>query len=108
MKQTLPQFAYILPHCTEVRFANFLSSGFITPIVVNPPERKLANCTSVRSAAHNFTVCIANFKLYAPQGSHSRQAHRAVVRQMQNHHGASVTLQVQFKVKISHGYKCLI
>jgi hypothetical protein len=30
-----------------VRFASFLSSGFITPIVVNPPERKLAKRTSV-------------------------------------------------------------
>ena len=28
--------------CTEVRFASFPSSGFITAIVVNPPERKLA------------------------------------------------------------------
>ena len=33
--------------CTEVRFANFLSSGFITDKVVNPPERKLAERTSV-------------------------------------------------------------
>ena len=34
-------------HCTEVRFASFLSSGFITAIVVNPPEKKLAKRTSV-------------------------------------------------------------
>ena len=27
---------------TEVRFARFLSDGFITAIVVNPPGRKLA------------------------------------------------------------------
>ena len=33
--------------CTEVRFVSFLSGGFITAIVVNPPERKLAKCTSV-------------------------------------------------------------
>ena len=32
---------------TEVRFASFLSGGFITTIVVNPPERKLAKRTSV-------------------------------------------------------------
>ena len=32
---------------TEVRFASFLSGGFITAIVVNQPERKLAKCTSV-------------------------------------------------------------
>ena len=34
-------------HCTEVHFASFLSGGFITAIVVNPPERKLAKRTSV-------------------------------------------------------------
>ena len=33
---------------TEVRFASFLSGRFITAIVVNPPERKLANRTSVQ------------------------------------------------------------
>jgi uncharacterized membrane protein len=30
--------------CTEVRFANFLSGGFITAIVVNPAERKMHLC----------------------------------------------------------------
>ena len=34
-------------HCTEVRFASLLSGGFITAIVVNPPEMKLAKRTSV-------------------------------------------------------------
>ena len=34
-------------HRTEVRFTSFLSGGFITAIVVNPPERKLAKRTSV-------------------------------------------------------------
>ena len=33
--------------CTVVRFASFLSGGFITAIVVNRPERKLAKRTSV-------------------------------------------------------------
>ena len=33
--------------CTEVHFVSFLSGGFITAIVVNPPERKLAKRTSV-------------------------------------------------------------
>ena len=33
---------------TEVRFTSFLSGGFITAIVVNPPERKLAKRTSVQ------------------------------------------------------------
>ena len=34
-------------HCTEVRFASFLSSIFTTMSVINPPERKLAKCISV-------------------------------------------------------------
>ena len=29
--------------CTEVRFDSFLSGGFTTMAVINPPERKLAN-----------------------------------------------------------------
>ena len=33
---------YDFVHCTEVHFANFLSGGFITATLVNPPERKLA------------------------------------------------------------------
>ena len=37
----------IWKHCTEVRLAGFLSGGFITAIIVNPPERKLAKRTSV-------------------------------------------------------------
>ena len=38
-------------HNTEMRFASFLSGGFITAIVVNPPERKLAKRTSVHKDA---------------------------------------------------------
>ena len=34
--------------CTEVHFASFFSSVFITAIVVNPPERKLAKRISVQ------------------------------------------------------------
>ena len=34
-------------HCTEMGFASFLSGRFITAIVVNPPEMKLAKRTSV-------------------------------------------------------------
>ena len=34
--------------CTVVCFDSFLSSGFITAIVVNPPERKLAKRTPVQ------------------------------------------------------------
>ena len=35
-------------HCTEVRFANFFSGVFITVIVVNPLEKKLAKRTCVQ------------------------------------------------------------
>ena len=37
---------------TGVRFAIFLSGAFITAIVVIPPERKLAKCTSVHWGDH--------------------------------------------------------
>ena len=36
------------PQCTEVRFTSLLSGGFITAILVNPPERNLAKRTSVQ------------------------------------------------------------
>ena len=36
------EFLFIPKHCTEVRFASFLSGGFTTMAVKNPPERKLA------------------------------------------------------------------
>ena len=38
-------------HCTDVRFASLLYGGFITAIVINPPESKLAKRTSVRCTA---------------------------------------------------------
>ena len=34
-------------HCTEVRFASFLSGGFNTAILVNPPEKKQAKRETV-------------------------------------------------------------
>ena len=34
--------------CTEVRFASLLSGGFTTMAVINPPEKNLANRTSVQ------------------------------------------------------------
>ena len=34
--------------CTEVRFASFLSDGFTTMAVINPPEGKLAKHTYVQ------------------------------------------------------------
>ena len=42
-----PDICFFPLHCTEVHFASFLSGGFITAIVVNPPERKLAKRISV-------------------------------------------------------------
>ena len=43
--------AYILSmiclHCTEVSFASFLSGGFTTMAVMNPPEKKLEKSTSL-------------------------------------------------------------
>ena len=38
-----------------MRFASFLSGGFITAIVVNSPERKLAKCTYVHCIAYLYT-----------------------------------------------------
>ena len=37
----------VAEHCTEVRFASFLSGGFITAIVVNPTEMEVTKRTSV-------------------------------------------------------------
>ena len=44
--------------CTEVRFASFLSGGFITAIEVNPLERKLAKRTSVQCSGA-ISICLA-------------------------------------------------
>ena len=41
-----------------VRFASFLSDGFITAIVVNPPESKLAKCTFVHCTLGNCITAI--------------------------------------------------
>ena len=46
-------FCFLDLQCTEVRFASFLSGGFITAIVVNPLERKLAKRTSVHWSFDN-------------------------------------------------------
>jgi hypothetical protein len=35
------------PNCTEVRFASFLSGGFTTMVVINPPKKKLTKRTFV-------------------------------------------------------------
>ena len=53
MKTGSQQFlADLFTHSTEVRFASFLSGGFITDIVVNPTERKLTKRTSVHSGSN--------------------------------------------------------
>ena len=43
-----PRKIHLNTQCTVVRFASFFSSGFITAIVVNPPERKQVKRTSVQ------------------------------------------------------------
>ena len=46
-KNPVMGFARALGHCTEVRFVSFLSGGFTTIAVINPPDWKLVNRTSV-------------------------------------------------------------
>ena len=57
--------------CTDVRFASLLSGGFITAIVVNPPERKLAKRTSVQCMEiFSFVQNVfGSFRSTAPLGS---------------------------------------
>ena len=49
-----------LNHCTEVRFASFLSGGFTTMAVINPPERKLIKRTSVHWFKILLLICNVN------------------------------------------------
>ena len=47
---------------TDVRFASFLSGEFITAMVVNPQESKLAKSTSVRCGGqldYHAVLCLA-------------------------------------------------
>ena len=53
-----------LPNCTEVRFSSFFSGGFITAIVVNPPERKLAKHTSVQFFLFSGQVLALSYCFY--------------------------------------------
>ena len=48
---------------SEVRFASIFSSGFITAIVVNPQERKLAKGTSVHCVSAVLDQFLPWFKL---------------------------------------------
>jgi hypothetical protein len=45
-----PDLKLITARCTKVRFSSFLSGGFNTIAVINPPESKLAKRTSVHCA----------------------------------------------------------
>ena len=57
------------PVRTEVRFASFLSGGFITANVVNPLERKLAKCTSVQCCVFRlFTKAMKYIALLLTKG----------------------------------------
>ena len=47
-------------HCTEVHFVSFLSGGFTTMVVINPPERKLAKRTSMHCAEKNSGKGVSN------------------------------------------------
>ena len=42
--------------CIEVRFDSFLSGGFTTMAVLNPPERKLAKRTSVQCILLDYLI----------------------------------------------------
>ena len=54
--------------CTEVCFASFLSGGFITAIVVNPPERHLAKRISVKCFdIYDNSYDSADFKSFVQQ-----------------------------------------
>ena len=56
---------------TEVHFASFLSDGSTTMAVMNPPEKELEKCTSVRCCAflwklfscHSFSISICTWFL---------------------------------------------
>ena len=54
-----PQVMYLeSEHCTEVRFASLLSGGFTAMAVIIPPEKKLANRTSVHWPVYLLSISI--------------------------------------------------
>ena len=57
----------LFTHHTEVRFASFLSDGFVTAIVVNPPERKLAKRTSVHRCRRQKVYLVYSKNLWQVQ-----------------------------------------
>ena len=50
-------------YCTEVHFDSFLSDGFTTMAVINPPERKLAKRTCVYWSTRCVNDSVKNFNL---------------------------------------------
>ena len=50
-------------HCTDMRFDSFLTGGFTTMAVMNPPEKKLEKRTSVHwyISLEGGTVCSNRF-----------------------------------------------
>ena len=56
-----PHYHLTALHCTEVRFASFLSGGFTTMAVINPTERQNAPlCTGrneYRKVARSKPIC---------------------------------------------------
>ena len=62
-------FFYVL--CTEMRFASFLFGGFITAIVVNSTERKLAKCTCFMVLNEHPIFCKHFYVLTYSQGQYN-------------------------------------
>ena len=44
----------LLSNCTQLRFASLLSGGFTTLALIDPLEKKLANCISVNWCSTDF------------------------------------------------------
>ena len=54
----------IIDQSTGVRSAGFLSGGFTTMVVINPPEKKLAKRTSVQRGSTESTIVVMNGELF--------------------------------------------
>ena len=53
--------------CTEVHFSSFFSGGFITAIIVNPPERKLAKRTSLQCWTIGAIFTFGRSRIFGPE-----------------------------------------
>ena len=60
MSLYIPNFSVLdgIQDCTEVGFVRFLSGGFTTMAVMNPPEKKLAKDNSVQYGVVNLTLSL--------------------------------------------------